>query len=65
MKMLITYDAEADALYVEFLDTEVTRTVSLDANRNVDYDLDGAVVGLEFLNVRGGLEFDGARRRLR
>lgn len=64
--MFVTYDSEADALYVQFRDSDVARTVSLDANRNVDYDLDGEVVGVEFLNVRDGLELEGVpwgRRR--
>lgn len=63
--MLLEYDSEADAIYVSFRpidDGEVARTKSLDSNRNVDYDSDGVAVGVEFLDVREGVRFDGLPR---
>lgn len=63
--MLLEYDSEADAIYVSFRpidEGEVARTMSLDVNRNVDYDSDGVPVGVEFLNVRDGVRFDGLPR---
>lgn len=55
------YDPEADALYVPFIfwNGQKLRTKQLDDRRNVDYDEDGNVVGLEFLFVSEGIDLTG------
>lgn len=50
------YDPDADAIYVYLRDTETARTVAVDDFRNIDYAQDGAVVGIEFLDVSGGVD---------
>ncbi len=58
--MQVQYDSDADALYVEFLaDAKVARTAAVDARRNVDYDGDDQVVGIELLAVSAGIDLDG------
>ncbi len=57
--MLLRYDPEADALYVELREHEGTvRTEQLDDYRLVDYDEAGAVVGVELLFASQGIELD-------
>ena len=50
------YDPDADAIYVYLRDAKVVRTVPIDDLRNIDYDGQGRVVGVEFLDVSGGLD---------
>ena len=50
------YDPEADAIYVYLKKAPAARTVAIDDLRNVDYAKDGAVVGVEFLDVTGGID---------
>jgi uncharacterized protein YuzE len=52
----VVYDAEADALYVRFSDQAVDKTVGLDDLRMIDYSTDGGVVGIEFIDVSGGID---------
>jgi uncharacterized protein YuzE len=52
----VSYDQQADAIYVYLTDAEVARTRMLDDFRNVDLDADGGVVGVEFLGVSGGID---------
>lgn len=53
----LEYDAEADALYIYLRDFEkVARTQHIGHSRNVDYDTDGNVLGVEFWNVQHGLD---------
>lgn len=47
----ITWDQEADALYVRFSDEEVATTISLSNTVYIDVDLDGNPVGMEILRV--------------
>jgi uncharacterized protein YuzE len=56
MEMMLEYDPAADAVYVELSDRPVDHTDELDADRMVDYDAAGEVVGYEFLNVSRGVE---------
>lgn len=58
--MLVTYDADADAVYVYLRDVnhEVDDTRAIDGNRNVDY-LGDIPVGVEFLNASRGLRLEG------
>ncbi|HLA81541.1 MAG TPA: DUF2283 domain-containing protein [Thermoleophilia bacterium] len=49
--MRITYDAEADALYIRFREAKVT-TKHLDEGLAADYDEEGHLAGIEILDVR-------------
>jgi len=48
--MKITYDAEADALYIRFLETTVT-TKHLAEGLAADYDAEGHLAGIEILDA--------------
>lgn len=50
--MRITYDAEADAMYIRFREAEVDHTQEIDENTIIDFDKDGQVIGVEVLFVR-------------
>jgi uncharacterized protein YuzE len=50
------YHETADAIYVSRSDAEVQRTRSLDDRRMIDLSEDGGVVGVEFLDVSGGVD---------
>ena len=54
--MRITYDREADALYISFKETTVT-TEHLAEGIAADYDADGCLAGIEILGAlkRAGL----------
>jgi uncharacterized protein YuzE len=52
----VTYDEEADVLYVELNKVAVDRSHSLDDIRIIDYSKDGAVVGIEFINASSGVD---------
>ena len=55
----LSYDTEADVLYVEFSDALVDRTVAMGDLRMVDYGKDGAVLGVEFVSASSGVDLDG------
>ena len=48
--MKITYDAEVDALYIQFLETTVT-TEHLAEGLAADYDAEGRLAGIEILDA--------------
>jgi YD repeat-containing protein len=48
--MKITYDAEVDALYIQFLETTVT-TEHLAEGIAADYDAEGRLAGIEILDA--------------
>lgn len=50
------YSKRADAVYAYLTSGQVKRTQAIDARRNIDYDAAGAVVGVEFLGVSGGVD---------
>lgn len=50
--MKITYDAEANAVYMKLNDAEVAETIENEAGVIIDFDSDGRVVGLEILDAR-------------
>ena len=58
-KQHATYSERADAAYLYLRRGKVARTRVLDETRNVDLDANGDVIGVEFLGVSGGLNFDG------
>lgn len=63
--MIVTYDPEADALYISFRPRragDAIRTVELGDERQVDYGEDGALLGVEFLGVRHGINLDDVPR---
>ena len=49
--MEITYDKDADALYIKLRDGEFARNRKLDDNTILDIDKDGNVLGIELLWV--------------
>jgi uncharacterized protein YuzE len=50
------FSPTADAIYVYLNDQPVAYTKELDDYRLIDYSADGAVVGIEFLGVSGGID---------
>jgi uncharacterized protein YuzE len=50
------FSPSADAIYVYLSDQPVAYTRELDDYRLIDYSADGAVVGIEFLAVSGGID---------
>lgn len=55
----LSYDTEADVLYVEFSDAQVDRTVAIGNLRMVDYGTDGAVLSVEFVSASSRVDLDG------
>ena len=53
--MKITYDQEADALYIQFKETTVT-TKHLAEGIAADYDEDGKLAGIEILDATKRLD---------
>lgn len=53
--MKITYDQEADALYIQFKETTVT-TKHLAEGIAADYDADGRLAGIEILDATKRLD---------
>ena len=52
----VRYDEGADALYVQLNDLPAAKTTPVDDLRLIDYSADGRVVGVEFLQVSGGID---------
>ncbi|MDX2139255.1 MAG: DUF2283 domain-containing protein [Chloroflexota bacterium] len=50
--MRVTYDEQADALYISLVDKTVHRSQRVNFNCALDMDADGDVIGIEVLNVR-------------
>lgn len=59
--MFISYDSQADAVYIQFDSTAAlsTDTREIDMWRYVDYDETGEVIGVEFLRVSHGIDLTG------
>lgn len=53
--MKVNFDAEADALYVRFSESEIAETVEVRPGVMLDYDADGKIVGLEILDTAKNL----------
>ena len=49
--MEITYDKEADAMYIKFKEGEFTRNKQIDDFTIIDLDKDENILGIEILNV--------------
>ena len=54
----VTYDTDADALYVRLREGASARQATLDDARIIDYSEDGAVLGVEFLGASDGVDLD-------
>jgi uncharacterized protein YuzE len=50
--MKITYDSDADAMYIELKKAEVDKTKEIDLNTKIDYDKQGNLIGIEILFVK-------------
>jgi uncharacterized protein YuzE len=58
MSMKITFDKEADAVYIYFKDIaegEVAQTISLNEEVNIDLDVNGKTIGIEILEASKNL----------
>jgi uncharacterized protein YuzE len=56
----VSYDPEVDAAAVDFVyPARALRTVRVDESRSFDYDAEGRIIGVELLNVSGGVRLDG------
>lgn len=53
--MKVNFDAEADALYVRFSESEIAETVELRPGVMLDCDANGKIVGLEILDAATNL----------
>ena len=49
--MEISYDKEADAMYIEFRKGDFARNKKIDDFTIVDYDKNGNILGIELLDV--------------
>lgn len=49
--MNVTYDREADALYIRFREGAVTKSSDVDDGLVLDYGADGDLVGIEILRA--------------
>ncbi len=58
MKITVSYDKEADAIYLYLSHKKISRTKELDSERIIDYSEDGEIRGIEFLTVRNGVNTD-------
>jgi len=50
--MKIRYDEEADALYIQISEEDITTTKEVDKNTIIDFDKSGKVAGVEILFVK-------------
>ena len=49
--MMLEFDPEADAAYLELADSTVERSKEIQPGIIVDYDAEGQIVGFEILSV--------------
>ena len=52
----VTYDADADVLYVQLMEANIARQTFLDDTRILDHSVDCGVVGIEFVNASEGVD---------
>ena len=55
--MKISYDPDADAMYIELVEREVAKTKEVDDNTIIDLDNEGNVIGVEILFVKERILF--------
>lgn len=49
--MKIEFDQDADALYIELASGEIDKTEEIKPGLNLDYDINGNVLGVEMLYI--------------
>ncbi|MFN8498771.1 MAG: DUF2283 domain-containing protein [Anaerolineae bacterium] len=54
--MKVTYDREADAMYIVFRDVQVAKTSHVQPGVILDYAADGELVGMEILSASRRME---------
>lgn len=54
--MVIKYDKEADVVYLQFTENEVYESDEERQGIIIDYDIDGNIVGIEYLNASVKME---------
>ena len=55
MKITVSYDKEADAIYLYLSHKKISRSQELDSERIIDFSEDGEVRGIELLSVGNGV----------
>ena len=55
----VQVDSQAGSLYVRLNQSAVHQTRAFGDFRIVDYDADGRIVGVEFLQINGGIDLHG------
>ena len=50
--MKITYDKDADAMYIKLKDDEIVNTKEIDRNTIIDLNKKGEIIGIEILFVK-------------
>ncbi len=55
--MKLTYDPQADALYLRITDAEIDDTIEEEDGTIIDYDLSGKIVGIEILSASKKIEY--------
>ncbi|MFG3441580.1 DUF2283 domain-containing protein [Nonomuraea sp. NPDC047897] len=63
--MRLSYDLDADALYIYISDAPVTKTVEIDDETMVDLDSNGELVGIEVITIDRIWPLDEVLRRFR
>jgi len=53
--MKLQYDSDVDALYVRFTTDRIVESEEIKPNVVFDYDAEGKLVAIEFLDARGQL----------
>ena len=59
----VEHSEGADAIYIQFAEVAVQRTEALDDRRMLDWAADGTLLGIEFLDVSGGIDLTGISQR--
>ncbi|MBI1970719.1 DUF2283 domain-containing protein [Candidatus Woesearchaeota archaeon] len=59
--MKLTYDKEADAIYIEFQKGNFAKNKKVDDFIILDYDANGCLLGIELLNVSKQLSMETLR----
>ena len=52
MGLKLTFDADANAAYLYFSSEKIIRTEEIRYDLNIDWDAQGCMVGMEFLDAR-------------
>ena len=63
MKPQLTWDKEADAIYIRLDEGEYSHGEDLDTERRVDFDAKGRAIGVELLCVSDGVNLESLPER--